>query len=233
MFLIAAVMACFSLRAESQLKANDHEDHHIAALEKKVAANPDDMALRYDLGLAYNEEAMHGDESALEQAIATFKLIVRKDPSQLKAQAMLGSCLVMKAQYASVFKKLDYCEEGYGILDQVVGENPDDPDLRLIRGVNAARSPAFLGRGDIADEDFAWLLADVESGNNDYDDHYRRTIFFYVGDYFLQERDNRCVELLMTAQSTPGAPRLTADINDALRQAKKKFPSTYASLNKK
>lgn len=232
-YAIAALLVLGSLRAESDLKADNSADQSIAALEEKVAQHPDNLHLRYELGIAYNDQAMRDDEDALDQAIDTFAEIINDDPAMLKAHAMLGSCTVMKAQYVSIFKKMDYVKQGFGMLDEVVSDHPDDPELRLIRGINAARSPGFLGRSDVAEEDFEWLLADVQAQNNNYDDNYRRTIYFYVGDYFLEERDERCVELLLAARDTPGAPRLTDDIAQSLKKAKKKFPSTYADQEKK
>lgn len=232
------MMICMSLcglssaHAERELQSECTDDMSVAALEKRVAANPDNLELRYELGIAYNEQAMQDNEKALDKAISVFKELVQDNPDMVKAKAMLGSCTVMKAQHVSIFSKLDYVEEGYTILDAVVAQDPDNPDLRLIRGVNAARSPGFLGRGDVAEEDFEWLLADVQAGANQYDDNYRRTIYFYVGDYFLEERDDRCVELLVKASQLGGAPRLTSDIQKALKTAKKKFPSTYAELEK-
>jgi len=219
--------------AEKDLSADTSIDQSVESLEKRVAADPDNLQLRYDLGVAYNELAIDGSEKALDKAIRIFGDLVKEDPNMVKAKAMLGSCTVMKAQYVSIFSKLDYVKEGYGILDEAVAADPDNPDLRLIRGANAAKSPGFLGRGDVADEDFEWLLNDVQSGVNSYDDNYRRTIYFYVGDYFLEERDNRCAELLLLAEKTSGAPRLTKKIKQSLKEARKKFPSTFAELEEK
>ncbi|MBK1860057.1 tetratricopeptide repeat protein [Cerasicoccus arenae] len=230
--IIAVLLTASVTSAERELKADSSEDQSIEALQKRVTQNPKDLELRYALGIAYNEQAMNDDEAALDQAIKIFQDIVKEDPNSVKAKAMLGSCTVMKAQHVSIFKKLDYVEDGYTILDQVVADKPNDPDLRLIRGVNAARSPGFLGRSDVAETDFEWLLADLKKTDNHYDDNYRRTIYFYVGDWFLEQRDSRCVELLMKASKTPGAPRLTDDIKKSLKKAKKRFPSTYAALEK-
>lgn len=228
--LWAVLLGVSSADAERELKSDSSADMSVEALEKRVSADPDNRELRYELGIAYNEQAMHDDEEALDKAIEVFQDLVDEDPDMVKAKAMLGSCTVMKAQHVSIFSKLDYVEKGYTILDEVVKTDPGNPDLRLIRGVNAARSPGFLGRGDVADEDFEWLLEDVKADKNHYDDNYRRTIYFYVGDYFLEERDDRCVELLVKAAGMPGAPRLSDDIQEALKSAKKKFPTTYSEL---
>jgi len=205
-------------------------EQSIPALEKRVRENPENIEYRYALGIAYNEVAMHDDEDALERAIAIMNGILDDDPTNRRARAMLGSMTVMKAQHASLFSKLDYVREGYGILDEVVARYPHDPDLRLIRGANAARSPGFLGRGEIADQDFAWLLQDIEAHPEKYDDQYTRTICYYAGDWLLERREKRAVELLFRAKALPGAPRLAEPIAEALQEAKKMFPSTYRAL---
>ncbi|MGE9296915.1 MAG: tetratricopeptide repeat protein [Puniceicoccales bacterium] len=204
-------------------------DQSIAALEKKVAANPDDIEARYDLGLAYNELAIHDDEAALERAIIVMRSILKDDPNYIKARAMLGSMTVMKAQYAPMMEKLDYVKEGYGMLDDIIAKHPDNADLRLIRGANAANSPGFLGRGDIATEDFDWLITDIKTHPDAYDNSYQRTIYFYAGDWFLSKRDKRAVPLLIKAQKLSGAPRLAPSIAESLKKARKVFPSTYRS----
>ncbi|WP_309399794.1 tetratricopeptide repeat protein [Cerasicoccus maritimus] len=220
-----------ALHAERDLKADTSGDQSIAGLEKKLAQDPNNLDVKYDLGIAYTEVAMNDEsEQALDKSIVIFKEILKVDPDNAKTQAMLGSNTVMKAQYVSIFSKLDYVEKGYTILDELIASDPDNPDTRLIRGINSARSPGFLGRGDVATEDFEWLLADMEKSSNTYDDNYRRTIYYYVGDWYLEERDKRCVALLMKAHSTPGAPRLTDDIEKSLKRAKKRFPSTYRKL---
>ncbi|MEO0795959.1 MAG: tetratricopeptide repeat protein [Verrucomicrobiota bacterium] len=218
--------------AEQTVDQQTGEDVSIEALEKKAAANPDDLEIRYDLGIAYNEKAITGDEDALERAITIMRSILQDQPANLKAKAMLGSCTVMKAQYASIFSKLDYVEEGYTILDEVVTANPDNQDLRLIRGANAARSPSFLGRSDVADTDFNWLIKDIESRPENYDDNYKRTVYYYAGHWFLEQREKRCIDILLIARDLPGAPRLSDDIKDALVSAKKRFPTTYAKKTK-
>ncbi|WP_309386354.1 tetratricopeptide repeat protein [Cerasicoccus frondis] len=231
--LFAFVVTVGALHAEQDLKADTSGDQSIPGLEKKVAANPDDLELKYDLGIAYSEKAMNDeDEKALDKSIAIFEQILKKDPDNAKTQAMLGSNTVMKAQYVSIFSKLDYVEKGYTILDELITKDPSNPDTRLIRGINAARSPSFLGRSDVATQDFEWLLADMQEASNTYDDNYRRTIYYYVGDWYLEERDSRCVELLLKASKTSGAPRLTDDIEKSLTRAKKRFPSTYRKLTK-
>ncbi|WP_269538912.1 tetratricopeptide repeat protein [Cerasicoccus fimbriatus] len=226
----AALLAALPLHANRELKA-DNGDQSLAGLEKRVAADPDNLELRYDLGIAYTEVAMNEeDEEALDRSLIIFKQILKDDPNNAKTRAMLGSNTVMKAQYVSIFSKLDYVEEGYTILDELIASDPNNPDTRLIRGINASRSPGFLGRGDVAEEDFNWLLTDLQKSANTYDDNYRRTIYYYVGDWYLDDRDKRCVELLLKASQLPGAPRLTDDIEKSLKKAQKRFPSTYRKL---
>jgi len=228
--LLLSLPFAASLQAGDSANEPPGGDQSLSALQKRVAENPDNLEYRYDLGIAYNELAMDGDEDALERAMAIMEGILRDEPATRKARAMLGSMTVMKAQHAPLFSKLDYVKEGYGILDEIVEEHPDDPDLRLIRGANAARSPGFLGRGDVADEDFNWLVADIKRNPRAYNDNYTRTIFYYAGDWFLERREKRSVELLFRAKALPGAPRLAEPIKESLKKAKKMFPATYRSF---
>lgn len=200
---------------------------HVERLETKVAENPENLELRYELGLAYNELALNDNEAALNKAIAEFEFILEKDPSRVKAQAFIGSLTVLKAKYASIFTKIHYAEKGFDMLDEAVEASPDDPDVRLIRAANSSEVPRFLGRSAEAREDFDWLLAHIKSNPEWFNDGLRRSVYFYAGEFALKRDDDAAVELLLTAQATPGATRLEHRITEALEKAREEFPDSF------
>lgn len=219
----------FVIAGLSLLQANEEtpESLNAARLESAIVQNPDDLELRYELGLAYNELALVGEEDALDKAIEQFEFILERDPSKAKAKAFLGSTTVLKAKYSSIFTKLSYAEKGFDILDEAVELAPDNPDVRLIRAANSSEVPRFLGRRDKAEEDFAWLLANIELNPVWFNDGLRRSVYLYAGEFALKRDDESAVELLQIAQATPGATRLEHRITEALEKAREEFPDSF------
>ncbi|WOO41108.1 hypothetical protein [Rubellicoccus peritrichatus] len=203
------------------------EVQHAKRLELAVAENPEDLDLHYDLGLAYNELALNDDEDAIDKAIDQFEYILEQDPTRVKAMAFIGSLTVLKARYSSIFTKLSHAEKGFDILDKAVETAPDDPDVRLIRAANSSEVPGFLGRSDEAEADFDWLLANIELNPDWFNDGLRRSVYFYAGEFALKKDDDSAVELLLAAQTTPGASRLEHRIDEALEEARKEFPDSF------
>lgn len=222
-------LCCLLLNTHQVQAVAGHLEQHITNMEALVAAKPGDPELRYSLGLAYNDQAqLEDNEAALEKAIAIFEGLQEEYPGMLKAQAMLGSAMVLKARYAIVFRKLHYAKKGFNMLDAAIEANPESADIRLIRAANAANVPAFLGRKKIAREDFAWLLSDIEAHPERYDDGMRRAIYFYAGEFALKSDDDQAVHLLQLAQTTPGQMRLEPRIAAALDEARQQFPESFS-----
>ncbi len=213
-------------------RADSPEAARIARLEAEVAQNPDDLDLRYNLGQAYNSLAMLDEEdeneAAMEKALDTFEYIYERDPRRIDARAMVGSTTVLKARFAFVITKIHWAKKGFAILDETVEAEPDNAHLRLIRAANSSKVPGFLGRGDEAREDFAWLLAEMARSPEKYEDAFRRSVYFYAGEYALENDDESAVDLLRKAQATAGAKSLDHRIAKALTQAEKEFPESFS-----
>lgn len=202
-------------------------DQRLSTLEAELAVNPDSAELRYQMGVLWNEKAVEGDGEALDQAIAVFEALVEDHPDSHRARAFLGSCYVLKARDASVFTKMRWCRKGFVLLDDTVTDAPDDLDARLIRAINAAQVPGFLGRGKVADEDFAYLLERADDPALEANQELRRAIYYHAGDYALQQRDSKAVTLLTKARQLPGDPSLDPAINQALEDARLRFPQQF------
>lgn len=205
------------------------EEQAVAELEAQVAHNPHDPEIRYRLGIAYNDLAQRGDEEALEKAINIFEALLAENPHMLKAEAMLGSATVLKAKYVSIFSKLKYAKQGFKTLDAVVDKAPENADIRLIRAINSSRVPGFLGRSNIAEEDFNWLLKTVKTNPNAFSSDMKRSIYFYAGEFALKSDDESAVYLLQRAQNTPGQSRLSLNIDETLAEARKTFPESITN----
>ncbi|MBM4161680.1 MAG: hypothetical protein FJ217_11365 [Ignavibacteria bacterium] len=148
-------------------------------LESRLRSNPDDQEALMELGRIYHDQAVNGDDAAVEKGFRCFDKLVALDSANAVAVVYRGSFWTMRARDAWwPPTKLKYMRQGGKEMDQAVEMAPDNIMVRLIRGINSLSLPSLFGRLETALEDFIVLLR-----HPDFPDQTRelKTAIFYYG----------------------------------------------------
>lgn len=199
------------------------ESGDVDCLKLQIAQDPADVESRLALGQVWLGRALFGDAHAFDAALEQFEAIVQLDPRHALARASRGLIWVHRAaDTATPTEQLDLARRGFEEIDAGVALAPDDPEVRLVRAVNAYQMPLSLGRHAIAEQDFAWLLTRVDA-NPPLSPALARKTLFHAGSRALKERRAEAVGLLERTLETPG-PRPTAgEVQSMLALAREQF----------
>ncbi len=198
-----------------------------AKLEKALATDPKNVTLRKQLSRVLSDLGAFGDEDASNAAVELLKTLHKEQPADEEILAFYGNACTIYAQYSSIFTKLSWVHEGFNYMDAAEKAAPDDIDVRVTRAINSAQVPGFLDRGDLAREDFAWLLKRIQSDPKDFSPDLLRTIYYFNGKFLLEHGEPAAVQLLAQAEAIPppDTDTLGPKIADLLKTARAKFPS--------
>ena len=196
-----------------------------AQLKTALAADPKNHDLRIHLGAVLCGLGGEGDEDASDAALALFKDFYAENPNDAVVRAFYGDACTIHAKYVFFLFKPGWADTGFAHLDAAVASAPDNVNVRLLRALNSAEVPDYLGRDKVAREDFAWLLKRRDTHPEEFSPTLLRALYFYAGRYALQHQEPVCVDLLTQAAAVPGDVPLCAKIKDALQQARAKFPA--------
>ncbi len=140
------------------------ESSDIAALKKKIEEAPNDQALILELGKAYY------DSEQFTEAIGVFKKYVSLDLTNPEAYKLLGIAVARTAENGydeNIASDTDYLSgiafESMSYLDEAAKLNPNDTEVRLIRGIFGILFPFFLGKHDLAVEDLEFVADNTAS----------------------------------------------------------------------
>jgi signal transduction histidine kinase/tetratricopeptide (TPR) repeat protein len=125
-------------------------------LKQLVAAEPDNLSHRLDLGRAYYWLALERDAQAQSEAEQAFGQIIERDPNNALALAYhgallglkLGSNIVPQNQLTAVMN------QAHEELDRAVRLAPDSIEVRELRGYASFYTPSVFDRDSLAVEDF-------------------------------------------------------------------------------
>ncbi len=101
-----------------------------------------------------------------EEAEEILREAVEADSTDAQAEALLGLTYIQMAARGyderiaqDTNYRIELCSQAFLHLDRAVWLAPEDLEIRLLRGITEANSPAFLGRGEQAIEDLK-MVAD-------------------------------------------------------------------------
>lgn len=196
-------------------------------LEKTVAADPKNQALRFQLAAVLCDLAAAGEESAEAEALQVLEQLRKDAPKDAEVLAFYGNACTIEAKYSFVLTKLTWAHDGFNYMDLAVKQAPDNLIVHVIRALNSAQVPDFLGREQTAREDFAWIMHRLETRPQDFSPELLRSIYYYAGEFALNHNEPKAVELLTQAAAIPASKddALAPKINAFLKNAREKFPA--------
>jgi len=197
-----------------------------ANLEKALATDPKNLAMRIQLGRVLSDLGAFGDEDASDAAVELLKTLHKEQPKDAAILAFYGNACTIYAQYSSIFTKLSWVHDGFNYMDAAEKAAPDDIDVRVTRAINSSQVPGFLGREKIAREDFDWLLKRIHSNPKDFSADLQRTIYYFNGKFLLEHGEAAAVQVLAQAEAVPPPANDTLEpkIVELLKAARAKFP---------
>jgi len=111
----------------------------------------------------YVEGAKKEDKAGTDRAIAVFKKLENDDPKNALYKALLGNSFFLKARDAFLLSKLSWVNKGKKKHDEAVKINPGNIWVRIERGIMSMNLPDFLNRFEIAQNDFEYLIHEIEN----------------------------------------------------------------------
>jgi signal transduction histidine kinase len=184
---------------------------YVNQLKQQLASDPENRALLLNLGRSYYWLAVDRDSAAQFEAEKTFEQVLARDPAEPTALVYHGALLGLKIglnlvsldQFPPVMKR------SFEEMDRAVELAPDDAEVRQIRAYASFHTPSFLGRDQLAIEDFNHVLRQVEQTSAG--DYWRAEIYLVLGDTY-----NKIGDQARARQSWEQAARLVPESRAAL-----------------
>lgn len=125
-----------------------------ADLAKRIAApDADDPAVRYAAAYAAYRLANFPDVSdkekreLLDDAVAQLRAVVKRNPKDAEAHALLGSVYGLQIAAAPVLRGMTLGPRANAALDRAAEIDAANPRVLLLQGVSAFNTPAMFGGG--------------------------------------------------------------------------------------
>jgi len=154
----------------------------LAALQSRLQSDPTNTLILFQIGDLCHDEGANNDEKAVVLAEGYLKRLLVIDPNHAMARVMYGSVLTMKARDALwPIDQLKYVKAGNREMDAAVKLAPKDEQVRFARAVNNFHMPAIMDRGEIVQEDLAWLWHQSQLADTKLEVGQKQTIALYYG----------------------------------------------------
>jgi tetratricopeptide (TPR) repeat protein len=179
-------------------KTNIKRETKIKSLEsklKKTNNNKDKVKILKNLGVLYHQEAVLGNEEAVNKAIDSLKKAQGINNSPV-VKAWYGSALTLKARYSFVFGKIYYSKKGINILDEAINMVPENIEVRLLRGVNSVYLPNFIfHRLELAAKDLKFVINKSQDNSGTVNGEQLVTAHLNLGKYYEKKgRDELAIK---------------------------------------
>jgi hypothetical protein len=156
-----------------------------ALLENRLASDPNNTAVLFELGKLLHDEAAldkthpkdltHGAEKCLSRLLALC-------PTNAYARAMLGSAIIMTAHEGFLpTTKIKTVRKGLEEIDAAVAAAPNDPFVRFTRACNNTFLPEFFHRREIVMTDYKWLMAQISDHGSAFEPEMCQYVHLYYG----------------------------------------------------
>ena len=113
--------------------------------------------------VARHEKAVNGDKKETKALASDLEKWTREQPTNYLLLAYLGSAYTLCSRDAWPGPgKLAYLRKGGQCLEAAVAGDPNNPAVRFVRAINYFELPALFGKHRAANEDFQFLVKQLE-----------------------------------------------------------------------
>jgi tetratricopeptide (TPR) repeat protein len=170
------------------------------------------------LGKIYHDQAVAGNEAAVDKGFTCYDKVLQLDPSIAVAFAYRGSFWTLRARDAWwPFTKAKDVDKGVDDMDKAADLAPTDITIRIVRGINSVQLPSMFRRLPTALKDFEFLLNDARFVH--FDVHLQATIYYWAGIAYKNDgQPVRAKELLQKAVSADPNSDMSRKAESELKQ---------------
>ena len=174
---------------------------------------------------ARHDKAVKGDTKETKALTTDLEKLTQDQPTNFLLQAYLGSVYTLDSRDAWPGPgKLTYLKKGGQWLDGAVTSAPDNPAVRFIRAIDYFELPAIFGKRQVARDDFAILLKQIDGETKTpykLNVETQQAIYYYAGLSFQQlSQDAQAKDAWMRGYKLNGKSDLGMKIGDELIKLK-------------
>ncbi|HTX18781.1 MAG TPA: hypothetical protein VMG34_08980 [Bacteroidota bacterium] len=171
----------------------------IKELEGTLQQNPNDLNTLITLGKIYHDQAVAGNEDAVDKGFGCFDKALTLDPSNAVAFVYRGSLWTLRARDAWwPFTKAKDVDKGVDEMDKAADLAPNDITVHIVRGVTSTNLPSMFHRLPTALKDFDYLIGDTRFVH--LNPNLQATIYYWAGIAYKNDGQTvRSKELLQKA----------------------------------
>ena len=168
--------------------------------KEQLKNDPENKELLLRLARHYHNMTEEGENrQALRKADQYLRDLLEIDPTHSIALVYYGSVQTMKARHgASPWESMELLKKGFSCMDKAVTIDPENPEIRLIRGINSTCVPKDFGRLFLALNDFNAIDEMKSNRQFDFGDEFWLPFYFYYG--LALERGNNQEEAKIKLQ---------------------------------
>lgn len=148
--------------------------------------------------------ATSADAPPLEQTALTIEQARHALPDDALLMAIEGSLYCIQAGSSKIdgMQAMALVNRGFRQLDRAVLKEPDNIGPRLQRAITASRTPAFLGKGALARQDYRWLIETIPATEET--QSLRAMVFYQLGDVVASDDPAQATSLWQRAAALSG-----------------------------
>ncbi len=157
---------------------------------------PTNSAEMFTEAVNLHKLGVDGDKEAVKKAHKMFKEICTDDPDNHLAEAYLGSATALLGRdEIDPNKRFTLVLQGLKKLDRVVAKEPENIEIRIMRGAVCYNLPEFyFHRQTTAVEDFSYLVSRYESDKKTFSPELYWKILYDLGSAYKQLGRNKEAE---------------------------------------
>lgn len=191
-FIVSAVLA--KDWAELQDMSESQLDNKISEFQQRLNQDSLDYEMLKAIGIAYHTKAKKDPKKYATKAVDFLTRAHETERKDYETMCYLGSATTMMAQTTwNPIKKMSHVNKGTGHMDKAVRKDPDNISVRMTRAFNSKNLPSFLGRGDIALEDFEYLAGLIDK-NSDSLESIKKKVYTNLAELFRKKGDKAKAE---------------------------------------
>lgn len=190
--MVRILAVALMLGAGTVLAASTPEfARQLSEMKQDLANQPTNTALLFKIADFCHDEGVKENKEAVKLAERYFRELLKIDPSNAPALALLGSTYTMKGRDAFwPGTQISLVKEGIKIMDEAAKLAPENFQVHLTRGLNNVHMPGFLKREEIARNDLAWLWEKIKAAPAAHPDAVKQEVALWYG-YALKKAKKR------------------------------------------
>ncbi|MCX7922093.1 MAG: tetratricopeptide repeat protein [Clostridia bacterium] len=185
---------------------NGYKNVPVQTENKNEASDSEESRIQLEEAIKLHKLGTEGDKEAVKKCYELLKMIHSTQPGNYLAEAYFGSATsLLGRDEINPNQRFKLAMKGLKLMDNAVSKQPDNIEIRLLRGQVCYRLPEmYFHRTATALEDFDFIISTYEKDANSVSDETYRQVLFNLGGAYknlnrMQEAENVWRKLLSIA----------------------------------